>query len=300
MQVQQTALLLADISDSMSLYTRVGDAEAARRITERLNRLERLAAALGGTRLRSRGDDLLCVFESPAASFRAACDMLAADEGSGLPIHGALNFGEVATKGGDVFGDVLNTAARLAAKANPGEFLVTEPVVAGLTAFDEERLLPLDRLSLRGKSLPTTVFILQSEGDDLNTRIPALGLREDGAERLAGRVEASRRLRMQYRDCAVTCAEGDVVTIGRAPACEILISRPWVSRRHAVISLVAGLPRLKDRSASGTFVAVPGQQPMLVRRETVVLPEQGVISPAVTADSADAEPVSFEVLSAPG
>ncbi len=300
MQVHETAVLLADISDSMSLYARVGDEKAARCIVESLNGLEQLAAAVGGTRLRSRGDDLLCVFADCPAAFRAACDMLNDAEGFGVSIHGALNFGEVATTGGDIFGDVLNTAARLAAKANPGEFLVTEAVVDRLAAGDQRTLLPLDRLSLRGKSLPTTVFTLQPAGEDLNTRITMLGFHEDSYGFVGGPTSSLLRLHMQYRDCTVTCCDGQTATIGRAPACDIQIPRPWVSRRHAVVSFSDGRARLRDRSASGTYVDMPGQhQPMLVRRETVVLPKQGVISPALVANTIDAEPVRFELIEDP-
>lgn len=298
MQARELAVLLADIAGSMALYARFGDASAAQRITASLDALEEIARAAGGERLRSRGDDLLCIFEDPRAAFRTARAILACDERICPPIHGGLHFGRLMATSDDIFGDVLNTTARLAAKAKPGEFLVSGELVAGLSPPEAAALQPLDRLRLRGKDWPVAVFALSDPHDGRDTLLPATpsaGACDDGDRPPQG---ATWRLVLRHGDRAVACEDGASLVVGRSPDCTLQLDRPWISRRHAVATLHDGVITLEDLSSGGTFVAPHGERAFLVRREAVVLPRSGVISPAVAPDDPDAERVAFEVVDA--
>jgi len=298
MQAKELGVLLADIAGSMALYARFGDASAARRITESLNALEEIARAAGGERLRSRGDDLLCIFEDPHAAFRAARAILACDERICPPIHGGLHFGRLMATSDDIFGDVLNTTARLASKANPGEFLVSGELVAELSVPEAATLQPLDRLRLRGKDWPVEVFALSGAHDGLDTLLPATPSSRECVGRERPPERARWRLVLRHGDRTVACADGASLVIGRSPDCPLQLDRPWISRRHAVATLEDGVITLEDRSTAGTFVAPHGEQAFLVHREAVVLPRSGVISPAVAPHDADAERVAYEVVDA--
>jgi hypothetical protein len=281
----------------MTLYARMGDASAARRITASLNALEQIARAAGGERLRSRGDDLLCVFDDPHAAFRTARAILACDERISPPIHGGLHHGRLVATADDIFGDVLNTTARLASKANAGEFLVSGEFVAKLAPGEAQDLQRLDRLRLRGKDWPVEVFALSGGGDGLDTLLPVTPAR---ASVEGERTSPPRLWRLELRHGGLTarCADGQSLVLGRAPDCALQLNRPWISRWHAVVTLLDGVVTMEDRSTAGTFVAPHGERAFLVRREAVVLPRCGVISPAVALDDPDAEVVGFEVVDA--
>lgn len=73
----------------------------------------------GGRVIKNLGDEILFVIEDPLAAAEAALqmvDVFSADET--LPaIHGGLAFGPVLYRGGDVYGPVVNVAARLSSLA---------------------------------------------------------------------------------------------------------------------------------------------------------------------------------------
>jgi adenylate cyclase len=72
-----------------------------------------------GRVIKNLGDEILFVIEDPLAAAEAALqmvDVFSADET--LPaIHGGLAFGPVLYRGGDVYGPVVNVAARLSSLA---------------------------------------------------------------------------------------------------------------------------------------------------------------------------------------
>ncbi len=71
-----------------------------------------------------------------------------------------INLGDIIAEGGDVFGDGVNIAARLAALAEPGSIYLSENVhdqVAGKVEFDFEYLGPKDLKNIRQ---PVRVFAM--------------------------------------------------------------------------------------------------------------------------------------------
>jgi adenylate cyclase len=94
----------------------------------------------------------------------------------------------------------------------------------------------------------------------------------------------------------VRCREGEHVLIGRSEECDIVLEKPWVSRRHAEVAVRGGRAIVQDRSAAGTFVATAGGHAFLLRRESFVLSGEGSISPCVQASNSEAQPVFFEVM----
>jgi adenylate cyclase len=84
--------------------------------------------------------------------------------------------------------------------------------------------------------------------------------------------------------------------IGRSDECDIVLSRPWVSRRHAMLTVRDGKAVLADRSSAGTYVAIAGGHELLLRRESIVLTGRGLISPAMPPGRPEAEPIRFEII----
>ena len=84
--------------------------------------------------------------------------------------------------------------------------------------------------------------------------------------------------------------------IGRSDDCDIVLSLPWISRKHAMVTVRDGKVMLADRSSSGTYVAIDGGHELFLRRETIMLTGNGVISPAMHPARPEADPIRFEII----
>ncbi len=109
-----------------------------------------------GVVVKSTGDGLLCLFESPAQAVRAC--LAAIPMMNELEHRYAVHTGEVTVTDGDVFGDAVNICARLEREAKAG------CVVASRMVLDlvKSQALPLatkvGRVVVRGVQEPLEVF----------------------------------------------------------------------------------------------------------------------------------------------
>jgi class 3 adenylate cyclase len=84
--------------------------------------------ALRGKEVVTTGDGLLATFRAPAAGVRCAAAMREAVRTLGLEIRVGLHAGEYKVSGGEVVGLAFHIGTRVAAKARPGEVLVSRAV----------------------------------------------------------------------------------------------------------------------------------------------------------------------------
>jgi class 3 adenylate cyclase len=124
------AIAFVDVSGFTRMTEEQGDAVAAELASRFAGLVQDVAALHDGTVVKLLGDGAMIRF--PDAS-RALTGMLAlrrraADEG--LPaVHVGIDAGPLVRRDGDVFGTVVNLAARASAHAGPGEVLVTGALV---------------------------------------------------------------------------------------------------------------------------------------------------------------------------
>ncbi|HVE93988.1 MAG TPA: response regulator [Acidimicrobiales bacterium] len=120
--------LFTDIVDSTKRAAAGGD-RAWRKAMDRHDAVasEHLAAHCG-IQVRSMGDGLLAVFESPAAAISCALSLHEAMDGLGLPIRAGIHTGECSRRAEDFSGIGVNIAARIMAEAEGGETLVSSTV----------------------------------------------------------------------------------------------------------------------------------------------------------------------------
>jgi len=110
----------------------------------------------GGRVVKLIGDEVMfTVLDAPAAC-SVALELLTAMEPWGRP-RGGLAYGSVVAHGGDVYGETVNRASRMADTAIPGEVLVDASVVehAGAHRFE-----PAGRRQLKGFSEPMPLWSL--------------------------------------------------------------------------------------------------------------------------------------------
>jgi class 3 adenylate cyclase len=147
-------------------YTRLteerGDAAAAALAGTLAVLVGRSAREHGGVPVKWLGDGVMVWFRESAGAVRSALGMVAALPGSGLPpAHVGVAAGPVVVQGGDYFGRTVNLAARLAARAGPGQVLVSDRV-AESAAPAGGRFVEVGRLRFAGIARP--VRVLEARG----------------------------------------------------------------------------------------------------------------------------------------
>jgi class 3 adenylate cyclase len=284
------AIVIVDVAGSTPLFAREGDAVAMRRITGCLDRVGRILRTFDGRFIVSRGDDVHYLFERQGPAFAAIEVVLADPLCRALDLHVALHWGEVLESpdgfSGNLFGDAVNLAARLAAASNPGEALLSRDFAEGLAVEDHARLRRISGLALKGREGTVEAFALSSELMDASARTVTPRTGRVAAGFLPGLILTEGRTR-------ILLAEGQTLAIGRAEGCAIRQESHWVSRLHATLRLRNGRAELTDRSSNGVWVAPVSGPATLVRRETVVLLGSGRLSAGVPLDSPLAMPIHF-------
>jgi class 3 adenylate cyclase len=131
------AIIFTDIEGHTPMMQRLGD-EAGRALLREHERIVRETLVRhAGEEIKSMGDGFMASFASAAAASQCAIDLQRAFADAALSeplrIRIGINAGEPIEEGGDLFGASVILAARIAAKADGGEILVSD-VVRGLVA----------------------------------------------------------------------------------------------------------------------------------------------------------------------
>jgi class 3 adenylate cyclase len=142
-------------------YTRLteeqGDAVAAELAGRLAALVEGISRRYAGRPVRWLGDGGMFVFREANAAVGAATEMVTQAEDSGLPpTHIGIHCGPVVFQDGDIYGSTVNVAARLSARAAPGEVLVSKPVADRIA--QPGRLEPVGVVELKGVAQPLEVW----------------------------------------------------------------------------------------------------------------------------------------------
>jgi adenylate cyclase len=303
-RISDRTVLFADLRGSTSLYERLGNAEATSVVTHTVTALGRTVGQCGGDVVKTLGDGLMAVFESPQAGVRAAGQMHDALErlvskGSAhgaspglrvLRLQVALARGEVVEMAGDCYGDAVNVAARLLDHAGDNETLVTAEVLSGLPPSHQQRFRSLDRMHLRGRVEPVAVHVLGGRRGS------------DAAATQFGEVTPANEpegIRLVWLDVSRVYAVPHLpVVLGRSPQATYCIDDSRVSRSHARIDWHGGTFQLTDLSYNGTYVRFASEDEIVsLRRGTCTLHGSGAIGLGGSPNDPACASIQFEVLS---
>lgn len=141
-----------DISGFTRLSRNVDLTELARLLNEFETAVLDTVVAHGGRVIKNLGDEILYVIDDPASAAEATLqllEMFTADE-TLPPVHAGLAFGPVLDRGGDVFGPVVNVAARLANIARKGTIRVDQAMATELAEAKQFTLSVRAPRSVRG------------------------------------------------------------------------------------------------------------------------------------------------------
>ncbi len=151
------AIGFVDLVGFTPLARRSSPAELLRLVGAFEERAAEVATAGGGRVVKHIGDEVMFVALSADAGCAIARELVAAAP-EGIHPRGGVALGEVITRHGDYYGNVVNLASRLAELAVPAEVLV-DAATAG-AAHPPHTFRPAGRRQLKGFDDPLEVFSL--------------------------------------------------------------------------------------------------------------------------------------------
>ena len=272
------AIVFADISGRTRLYEALGDQVARQLVSDCLGLMAEQVSRYGGVVIKTIGDEIMCTFPSANQAVEAAmgmqegvlCDLPMRNPNTpdSLTIRVGVHFGPAILEGGDVCGDAVNVAARMAGLAKAGQIITTAESVEELPPILRSGTRHLDRIAVKGKAEDIDIFEVIWQSEDV-TRM-ATGL-------LKGEVK-SARLSLRYQSSAAQLLQDSVpFVLGRGKKADMVVNDSMASREHARIECRRGKFVLTDMSTNGTYVRTPDGLSYL-RREDIVLSGQGQIA----------------------
>jgi hypothetical protein len=189
----------------------------------------------------------------------------------------------VLEKDGDLYGDTVNLAARVAGLAKVTQVITTADTVGMLSGALAERTRQILSVPVKGKQKAVTIFeFLWRDTEDLT----ALGTRSEH-----GRIT---RLVLRYEGREWRFEGPGEFSIGRDGGCDIVVGDRKASRQHARIERRRDKFVLADHSSNGTWVRFAGEAEVVVlRREELMLRASGIIGLGHSPADAEGAPVEF-------
>ena len=292
----ERAILLADVSGSTPLYRQHGDAEASRMVFECVEGMQRIATERGGDFVRSKGDDVLCLFESADQAVIAAKEILDHGAQGAVSVHAGLHWGTVLYRGNELFGDAVNVAARLSGQAKENEVLISKTLVDHVSNNGSTNLRSMGEITLRGTDVATEVFALLADSAEEADGVTKMMAQPTFFNVQQKEKVARTTLRLIHGDWAHTVPEGGQVRVGRSPQCDLVMPQAWVSREHAAISVRGGIVEFRDSSSAGSTLTIGDNPEFYIRRQTIALTGSGVIELGSNATGDTLPRISFAVV----
>ena len=271
------SILFADVAKSTELYESLGDKAAKSLIDEILSLLAEVTAKYQGTVIKTIGDEIMCTFPTANDAVEAAIEMQQALESAPFPeypgygspnIYVGIQFGKVIKDGGDVFGDAVNVAARMVARAKQRQIVTTEGTVKLLSPEYQAAARCIDKSTVKGKSGVLRIYEVIWEAHDLTVM----------ATTTADAPAVKCQLELNFQGRTLVLNENrPSASLGRQGHNDIVVGDIRASRSHARIEYNRGKFTLIDQSSNGTYVQIQGQDSIHLKREETQLMENGVI-----------------------
>lgn len=234
-----------------------------------------------GTEIKNIGGNTsMCSFADAASAVKAAYMVQerlrhhasgaeSAEQGKILASIG-ISHGSVLLEDDDLFGQVVNVAARIAAEAKLGQILLDVSVFDSLPPDIKCRARYVDRIPARGISKPLDIYEFMWEEEEIITH---------SSEAVATYDHPHSRCKLLYRNHSfVLDAENTSVVIGRGNDADLVIKDENASRIHLKIQYRNGKYVVTDESRNGTWIETGQGLTLLRRKETHILHGKGVIS----------------------
>src|SRR5688500_10204767 len=175
-QASEAAVLFADVSGSTKLYETVGNTVAHAAVESCVNVMKQKTQAAKGRVIKTIGDEVMSAFPSADDAADAAIEMqIAIGElppvgKTTLGIRVGFNYGPVVERDGDVFGDAVNLASRLASVATKGQIITARETVMMMSPMLKASTRAITTIQVKGKAQEIQVYeLLWQQSEDMTT-----------------------------------------------------------------------------------------------------------------------------------
>ena len=291
------AVMFTALSGIDQIARSSGDAASLVTLQRFIDHLRLLAGANGGEVIDTIGSELFIVFERADAALQCACLMQrdvhqhASLSDPRISLSIGMHYGAAYRKDASIYGDSVNTAARVKSQCNPGRILMTWETKITLHHQNLEFVRPFDRVAVKGKTRPLTLFEALWAPDDMNktsamsAMIDTGYLKDLAADSLEVRLAGERRTISN----AMT-----PMTLGRGRQCDLPVECSTASRLHCRIEHRRGKFVLVDTSTNGTHLVRSDGSQALLKREQAVLTGRGRFALGTTPEPGAPCTVEFE------
>jgi len=272
----EVTIMFADIVGSTRLYEILGDEVAEKLVTTTLKQLSDIVNKAHGVVIKTSGDDVMCSFTNVDQAMDAARDMhkfvaekTAPSRDYRIALRIGAHKGPVIESEGDIYGDAVNVAARVAALARGGKTLISGYTFEQLSAAPRKRCRRLTTTMVKGKEQAIEIYDVVWEQTDELTRIVG--------NDVANAIQSI--LTIRYEDNVIRMSANTVThtTVGRGQDCDLIVPSQQASREHCKIECNRGKFILVDNSANGSYVN-HDQTELFFHQERVPLLGEGYIS----------------------
>ncbi len=275
-QLSEAAVLFADVSGSTKLYELVGDAVAHAAIEKCVNLMRDKTVAAKGRVIKTIGDEVMSCFSSADGAADAAIEMQLAIAqlppvgNTQIGIRVGFNHGPVVEREGDVFGDAVNLAARLAGVATKGQIITARDTVMLMSPMLKANTRAITTIQVKGKAQEIQVYeLMWQQSEDMTTLASHKSVYKPKNAKL--------RLLVQGNELVLS-SERPSVALGRDQSADLVIRERMASRAHGKIERRLDKFILTDHSANGTFITIEGDKEIVLRREEFTLRGHGWIA----------------------
>ncbi|WP_400159365.1 adenylate/guanylate cyclase domain-containing protein [Arthrobacter sp. BPSS-3] len=163
------AVGFADLVSYTSLSRRMNEKTLAQLVQRFENKCAEIISVGGGRLVKTVGDEVLYIAETPAAGAEISLALSQAfNDDEILPqARVAMVWGRILSRLGDIYGPTVNLAARLTALADPGTVLVDSMTAAALEHDERFVLLPREAENVRGFGEILPVELQRGQGRGL-------------------------------------------------------------------------------------------------------------------------------------
>jgi adenylate cyclase len=273
---KEVTVMFADIVGSTRLYEILGDRIAEELVTKTLKQLSAIAVKNDGEAIKTVGDEVMCRFSQVDQAISAATEMhvflaekTAPSREYKLAIRVGAHHGPTIENDGDIYGDAVNIASRVAALARGGKTMITKYAYEQLPDPIKGRCRHFICTTVKGKELPIDVFDVVWEQTDELTSVASN----------AASTAMRSILTIQFNDSVIKMSANTItsVTVGRGQDCDLIVPSPQASREHCKIECNHGSFVFNDNSANGSYVN-HDQTELFFHQERVSLLGEGLIS----------------------
>jgi len=275
-QVSEATVLFADVSGSTKLYETAGDAVAHAAIEKCVNLMRDKTVAAKGRVIKTIGDEVMSAFPGADQAADAAIEMQSAIAelppvgNTQIGIRIGFNHGPVVERDGDVFGDAVNLAARLAGVATKGQIITARDTVMLMAPMLKAATRAITTIQVKGKAQEIQVYeLIWQQSEDMTTLASQKSVYKPKNAKLRLIVQGSE---------VILSSEKPAVALGRDASADLVIKERMASRAHGKIERRLDKYILTDHSANGTFITVEGDKEIVLRREEFTLRGHGWIA----------------------